>query len=104
MSRESLRMMKEELAASHVILPITVTQAHHQSTKIDWQSYNVLFALLVKGMIAYAQGIFFIVILDYTVKLSHCTFRVQSNFFDYDVIYQLLVANCMIVIDKSASL
>ena len=27
MSRESLRMMKEELAASHVILPITVTSS-----------------------------------------------------------------------------
>lgn len=57
MSRESLRMMKEELAASHVILPITVTQAHPQSTKIDWQSDNVLIDAEVKGMIAYAQGI-----------------------------------------------
>lgn len=85
MSRESLRMMKEELAASHVILPITVTQAHPQSTKIDWQSDNVLIDAEVKGMIAYAQGIGLKVILKPMVNVADGTWRAHINFFDYDV-------------------
>ncbi|AYY09258.1 1,4-beta-xylanase [Enterococcus sp. FDAARGOS_553] len=85
MSRESLRMMKEELAASHVILPITVTQAHPQSTKIDWQSDNVLIDAEVKGMIAYAQGIGLKVILKPMVNVADDTWRAHINFFDYDV-------------------
>ncbi|EOY2583322.1 1,4-beta-xylanase [Enterococcus faecium] len=85
MSRESLRMMKEELAASHVILPITVTQAHPQSTKIDWQSDNVLIDAEVKGMIAYAQGIGLKVILKPMVNVADSTWRAHINFFDYDV-------------------
>ena len=85
MSRESLRMMKEELAASHVILPITVTQAHPQSTKIDWQSDNVLIDAEVKGMIAYAQGIGLKVILRPMVNVADGTWRAHINFFDYDV-------------------
>ncbi|MCD4997593.1 glycoside hydrolase family 113 [Enterococcus gallinarum] len=85
MSRESLRMMKEELAASHVILPITVTQAHPQSTKIDWQSDNVLIDAEVKGMIAYAQVIGLKVILKPMVNVADGTWRAHINFFDYDV-------------------
>lgn len=85
MSRESLRMMKEELAASHVILPITVTQAHPQSTKIDWQSDNVLIDAEVKGMIAYTQGIGLKVILKPMVNVADGTWRAHINFFDYDV-------------------
>lgn len=85
MSRESLRMMKEELAASHVILPITVTQAHPQSNKIDWQSDNVLIDAEVKGMIAYAQGIGLKVILKPMVNVADGTWRAHINFFDYDV-------------------
>lgn len=85
MSRESLRMMKEELAASHVILPITVTQAHPQSTKIDWQSDNALIDAEVKGMIAYAQGIGLKVILKPMVNVADGTWRAHINFFDYDV-------------------
>lgn len=85
MSRESLHMMKEELAASHVILPITVTQAHPQSTKIDWQSDNVLIDAEVKGMIAYAQGIGLKVILKPMVNVADGTWRAHINFFDYDV-------------------
>lgn len=85
MNRESLRMMKEELAASHVILPITVTQAHPQSTKIDWQSDNVLIDAEVKGMIAYAQGIGLKVILKPMVNVADGTWRAHINFFDYDV-------------------
>lgn len=85
MSRESLRMIKEELAASHVILPITVTQAHPQSTKIDWQSDNVLIDAEVKGMIAYTQGIGLKVILKPMVNVADGTWRAHINFFDYDV-------------------
>jgi hypothetical protein len=85
MSRESLRMIKEELAASHVILPITVTQAHPQSTKIDWQSDNVLMDTEVKGMIAYAQEIGLKVILKPMVNVADGTWRAHINFFDYDV-------------------
>lgn len=85
MSRESLRKMKEELAVSHVILPITVTQAHPQATKIDWQSDSVLSDAEVKGMIAYVQEIGLKVILKPMVNVADGTWRAHINFFDHDV-------------------
>lgn len=57
-SRESLRLMQERCGVEYVILPITVTQAHPQSTKIDWQADEVV---------------------------TDETWRAHINFFDHDV-------------------
>ena len=62
-SRESLRLMQERCGVEYVILPITVTQAHPQSTKIDWQADEVVTDEEVKELIAYAKSLGLKVIL-----------------------------------------
>lgn len=84
-SRESLRLMQERCGVEYVILPITVTQAHPQSTKIDWQADEVVTDEEVKELIAYAKSLGLKVILKPMVNVADGTWRAHINFFDHDV-------------------
>lgn len=82
---ESLRLLKERCAATHVILAIVAEQPSIHATKIGWQAENILSDQEVRGMITYAQEIGLKVILKPMVNTSDGTWRAHINFFEYDV-------------------
>ncbi|MCA9765605.1 MAG: 1,4-beta-xylanase [Carnobacterium sp.] len=82
---ESLRLLKNRCAATHIILAVVVEQASIHATKIDWQNKNVLGDQEVKDMIAYAHKIGLKVILKPMVNIADGTWRAHINFFEYDV-------------------
>lgn len=83
--KSSLKIMKKRCGATHVILPIVVTQKTPQSTVIDWQAETVLSDLEVIQLIHYAKDIGLSVILKPMVNVADGTWRAHINFFDHDV-------------------
>lgn len=79
--KSSLKIMKKRCGATHVILPIVVTQKTPQSTVIDWQAETVLSDLEVIQLIHYAKDIGLSVILKPMVNVADGTWRAHINFF-----------------------
>ena len=82
---ESLRLLQERCAATHVILTVVVDQATIHATQIDWQSETVLSDQEVRKMIVFAQEIGLKVILKPMVNIADGMWRAHINFFDHDV-------------------
>lgn len=82
---ESLRLLKERCAITHVILAVVVEQETIHTTKIDWQADTVLSDSEVKKMITFAQELGLKVILKPMVNIADGTWRAHINFFEYDV-------------------
>ena len=82
---ESLRLLKERCAATHVILAVVAEQATIHATKINWQAETVLSDQEVRKMIAFAQEIGLKVILKPMVNIADGMWRAHINFFDHDV-------------------
>lgn len=84
-ARESLRLMKENTNASHVILAIVAEQDTPQSTTIHWESDQVLSDSEIITMAQYARDLGLKVILKPIVNVADGTWRAHINFFDHDV-------------------
>lgn len=82
---ESLQLLHERCAITHVILAVVAEQPTIHSTTIDWQADNVLCDQEVKEMIGYAQKIGLKVILKPMINVADGMWRAHINFFDYDV-------------------
>lgn len=84
-ARESLRLMKENTNASHVILAIVAEQDTPQSTTIHWESDQVLSDSEIITMAQCARDLGLKVILKPIVNVADGTWRAHINFFDHDV-------------------
>lgn len=82
---ESLRLLKERCAITHVILAVVAEQETIHSTKIDWQDVSVLSEQEIRKMITFAQEIGLKVILKPMVNIADGMWRAHINFFDHDV-------------------
>lgn len=82
---ESLKMLKERCAVSHIVLPVVVEQKTIHSTEIDWKNETVLSDLEVINMVEYAKKSDLQVILKPMVNISDGTWRAHINFFEHDV-------------------
>lgn len=72
-ARESLRLMKENTNASHVILAIVAEQDTPQSTTIHWESDQVLSDSEIITMAQYARDLGLKVILKPIVNVADGT-------------------------------
>lgn len=82
---ESLHLLKERCAITHVILAVVAEQETIHATQIDWQDVSVLSDQEVKKMITFAQEIGLKVILKPMVNIADGMWRAHINFFDHDV-------------------
>lgn len=82
---ESLHLLKERCAASHIILPIVVEQDTIHSTTINWQDDSILSDQEVNNMVRYAKNMDLKVIFKPMLNVSDGTWRAHINFFDHDV-------------------
>lgn len=84
-ARESLRLLKERTAATHVILaPAGVQQNEHAET-IDFTGPHSFSDEELCGMIRYARSLGLEVILKPTVNCLNGAWRAYIGFFDHDV-------------------
>lgn len=82
---ESLHLLKERCAVSHIVLPVVVEQDTIHSTIIDWKDDSVLSDEEVVDMVQYAKNLGLKVILKPMLNVSDGTWRAHINFFDHDV-------------------
>jgi hypothetical protein len=84
-ARESLRLMKERTAATHVIFAPSGVQDTPQSEEIIFDSLYTYTDEELRAMIAFAQSMGLKVILKPTVNCKNGVWRAHINFFDKDV-------------------
>lgn len=82
---ESLHLLKDRCAASHIVLPVVVEQDTIHSTTINWRDESVLGDEEVLNMVAYAKSIGLEVVFKPMLNVSDGTWRAHINFFDHDV-------------------
>lgn len=84
-AKESLRLLKERMAITHVVLAVVVEQEHIHAIEINWQDSCVLSDEEVEAMVHYAHGLGLKVILKPMVNITTGHWRAHINFFDHDV-------------------